>query len=338
MSSFANASGGHIVFGIEEAGGVAKHLRGLAGIDADQEILRLEQLARDGLRPPIIGLHAVAVPLATGYAAIVVHIPKSWNPPHQVTFQKTFRFYGRGSAGKYQLDIDELRSIFSLSEGITEKMHRFRVERLARIAGSETPTRLALGARMITHLLPLSGFGGAQRVDVRPLERDPGSLVNIIGGLDHTRFNADGFVAWSTHGYLQVFRTGCLEVVRVFPGGATPQREGGALPSVSFEIKLFEHIHHGKSLLQALSVAPPVVVMVSFVGVKGWRIGVSPEYATSALDVFDRDPLLIPETVIESFEGTAENDARPLLDATWNAAGWRGSPHYDAEGKWAAPR
>ena len=99
VTSFANTLGGHLIFGMDEKNGEAINLADLAGIDPDQEILRLEQMLRDGVRPPIVGVESVRVPLSGGNVAIVMRIPKSWNPPHQVTFQKAFRFYGRDSNG-----------------------------------------------------------------------------------------------------------------------------------------------------------------------------------------------------------------------------------------------
>jgi hypothetical protein len=77
VSSFANALGGHIVLGMAEDKGVPTELLGLAGIDPDAEILRLEQMARTGIRPPIIGLETVPVALANGNTAIVMSIPRS---------------------------------------------------------------------------------------------------------------------------------------------------------------------------------------------------------------------------------------------------------------------
>jgi hypothetical protein len=97
-----------------EAKGEPIELVGFASFDADKEILRLEQMLRDGVRPPL-SVETRAVPLTGDRVALVVRIQKSWNPPHQVTFQKAFRFYARDSNGKYQVDVDELRAIFALS-------------------------------------------------------------------------------------------------------------------------------------------------------------------------------------------------------------------------------
>lgn len=65
VSSFANASGGHIVFGMKEQEGVAVELCGLGTINADAGILRLENLMRDGIEPRISGAALRAIPLHT---------------------------------------------------------------------------------------------------------------------------------------------------------------------------------------------------------------------------------------------------------------------------------
>lgn len=130
LSSFANASGGHIVYGMEEAEGIPTNLLGLSS-DVDQAILRLESMARDGIRPPIPGLELVRVAMKNGNNAVVISVPKSWNPPHQVIFQKDFRFYTRGSAGRQHFDVEELRRVVLLSQQIGERVRQFRASRVA---------------------------------------------------------------------------------------------------------------------------------------------------------------------------------------------------------------
>jgi len=112
VSSSANTGGGDLVIGIEAEKGVPQRLSPFAG-DADTELLRLENMARDGLSPRITNLRARAVPLGRGGSAIVVRIPKSYNPPHRVIFKNSGRFWARSSAGKYEPNVDELRRIFT---------------------------------------------------------------------------------------------------------------------------------------------------------------------------------------------------------------------------------
>ena len=56
LSSFANVSGGLMIFGVEENEGRATAVVDLSGEDLDAQILRLEALARDSLDPRIPGL------------------------------------------------------------------------------------------------------------------------------------------------------------------------------------------------------------------------------------------------------------------------------------------
>jgi predicted HTH transcriptional regulator len=86
VASFANTQGGYLVFGMEEAGGLPTNLVGIAGINPDKEKLRLEEMLRSGIRPTISGIEMAFVQLASGNVALVMHIPRSWTPPHQVTY------------------------------------------------------------------------------------------------------------------------------------------------------------------------------------------------------------------------------------------------------------
>src|SRR5947208_16448298 len=53
VSSFANTSGGDLVFGVRAVQGVATELVGLANGDLDKELQRLDALIADGLDPRI---------------------------------------------------------------------------------------------------------------------------------------------------------------------------------------------------------------------------------------------------------------------------------------------
>src|SRR5690348_2352099 len=63
VSAFANANGGHIVIGMDEAEGVAFNLCGVKPPDIDAEIRRIEDIIRTGIEPRIPGCRVRAVPL-----------------------------------------------------------------------------------------------------------------------------------------------------------------------------------------------------------------------------------------------------------------------------------
>jgi hypothetical protein len=326
VSSFANTLGGHLIFGMEESGGLPTKLVGLPGINSDREILRLEGMIRDGIRPPIIGLRIQPAPLGNKNVALLVRIPKSWNPPHQVTFQKAFRFYARASNGKYLLDVDELRSIYSLTSDVAQRLRLFRIERIAKIVADDAPVQLEPGAKLVVHLLPISAFGADQQFDLKVISGDLNNLISFLGSGGSSRFNLDGlFLAAGTPArrYAQVFRNGCLEVVGGFSGEANASN---CLPSPALEGAIIEHVRDGKKLLQQLGAIPPFVVMVTLLGVKGWTI--RGPHGSGSLGVFDREPLFIPELYLEAFDGDAKSEAKPLLETIWNAAGSPDCPPY----------
>jgi predicted HTH transcriptional regulator len=127
VSSFANATGGYIVYGVRERRdengkptGIPESADGLEAVNADSEILRLESSIRTGLDPRVPGIRTKAVEGFTKGPVLVLWIPKSWLSPHMVIYKNHSRFYSRSSNGKYALDVTEIRSAFTLSESLAD--------------------------------------------------------------------------------------------------------------------------------------------------------------------------------------------------------------------------
>lgn len=81
VCSFANAGGGDLVYGVEEESGAPVGLTGIPMPDPDREILRLENLIRDGIDPRPTGFASRAVPLAHGKRVLVIRVPRSVSRP-----------------------------------------------------------------------------------------------------------------------------------------------------------------------------------------------------------------------------------------------------------------
>jgi len=340
VSSFANAAGGDLIYGIREEDGAAVELCGLGAISPDQEILRLENLVRDGIEPRIPGVSISRVALKAGGVAIIVRVPRSWALPHVVKFKKHWRFHSRNSAGKYPLDMSEVRALFALSETLPERMRNFRAERLSRIVAGETPVRLADGAKIVLHLVPFGAFDPSSRFDVARLADKPDQLNPIGSTLAHCRHNFDGLLTWDDFesrtaiSYVQLFRTGALEAV---DAGILPStREERWIRGNFLEQKLVESFARYSATQEGLGAQPPVVVMLSLLGVSGYAMWRDQDHRCLLphSQVVDRDALLVPEIMLESYKCHAANALRPAFDAVWNAAGYRGSPNYDKGGTW----
>src|SRR3972149_3327791 len=141
VSSLANTVGGDLIIGMAANNGIPTALAPLM-TDIEKECLRLDSMARDGLEPRIPNLQIKAVPLLECGAAIVIRIPRSYNPPHRVVFKGKNRFWARSSAGKYEPDVDELRTLFTLAPQLADRIRGFRADRIAKIAAGEAPAVL----------------------------------------------------------------------------------------------------------------------------------------------------------------------------------------------------
>lgn len=342
VSSFANASGGDILVGVEAKSGIASALPGIPTDEADAEILRLENLIRDGIDPRIPGLAIRPVRTETGQAVLVIRIPRSYGAPHMVTLQNTSRFYTRNSAGKHQLDVGEIRSAFALSETARSALRTFRLERLGRITANDGALPLLPNPKTVLHVIPLTAFDSSGQVDTASLTRNHSpEFQPLYGGGWSTRINFDGAVAFSqtreegqAASYTQVFRSGAIEGVEAL---MLRDRESGRhlIPSIALEKTIIGSFALYLALLNQLAVSPPIFVALTLLDVRGMEMAVDPSRHFYDATTIDRDDLVVPEIVVESFDVDPARTLRPAFDAIWNATGWPGSLSYDEAGEWS---
>lgn len=337
ISSFANAAGGHLIFGIEAKNGVPTDLTGIETDDADGQILRLEAIAREGIKPRILGLATHAVNLASGRKVIVIRIPRSWEAPHMtVNASQWGRFYSRNSAGKYLLDIGEIRSIFIRSQTVAERLRSFRAERLSKIVAGETPRLLRHSPKIVLHLVPFGAFDpGISFPVTAPEQRNNffASLHPIGSATTSVRLNFDGVLRYSDDGYVQFFRNGCVEAVDTYL--LAPVGGNRLIPSGLYEQNLIVALRAYLAFLEQVGVEPPIAASLSLLGVSGYVMAVDPmlHFRVNELPI-DRNDLLVPEEVIDTFDRAAEDVLKPSFDAIWNATGWERSRNYDENGRW----
>src|SRR5260370_6859283 len=126
VSSFANASGGHLVLGVAETNGRPTAIKPITVAGWDAERLRIESLLRDGISPRV-AIELAAIPVTPSGHVIVIRIPRSWSGPHMVSFPRSAKFHSRNSGGKYQLDVGELRTAFTSGAQVGELIRTFRL-------------------------------------------------------------------------------------------------------------------------------------------------------------------------------------------------------------------
>ena len=197
ISSFANAAGGDLLYGVSAQKGIPTAIPGLEISNADAEIQRLDSMIQTGIDPRIPGVRIKAVGGFPQGPVLLVRIPQSWTSPHMVTFKGTSRFHTRNSAGKYPMDVTEIRAAFLMAEAVPERIRRFRDDRLSKIVAGETPLPMDSGPKMVLHLLPVSSFSKPTTVDAVAVSRNFVHMPPMAGGgCNGARMNLDGCVTF----------------------------------------------------------------------------------------------------------------------------------------------
>jgi hypothetical protein len=341
VSSFANSAGGDLIFGVDEAQGIPTDVVGLQVADRDQEIRRLDSIIGAGLDPRI-RYEIRQITTSDGKVVLVIRTERSWIGPHRVTFKSHDKFYGRTSAGKYPLDVSELRTAFGFSQTMAERVRSFRADRIMALAANETPVPCDAGSKLVLHCIPFESVGEPRNLDISRLYTQPAKVsVMRSSGWNH-RINLDGFLTFSggikAESYTQVFRSGIVESVHA---SLLNHSVGGIknIPSVAYERAVMDHLPRCFAMLKDLDVNPPLAVALSLVSVRGSQM-IASNYDSDlyARHQLSQDHLVLPEAIVADLTKEPAKILKPIFDLVWNAFGYPNSWNFDENAKWVQRR
>jgi hypothetical protein len=337
VSAFANTAGGDLLIGVSSDDGTASGIPGIPLAGFDGEKLRLEQLLADNIEPRLPPVGFQSVECGNGNHVVIVRVPRSWLAPHRVN--KDNKFYGRNSAGKYALDVGELRSAFVLRESVAERIREFRRNRLLKIMNGDTPAPLAPSTSMVLHVVPLPSFGDRRFINVaEELGARPVTMPMPLGshGVGHG-VNLDGVFVYAgpsleeCNGYGLLFRDACIEGVKQLSiDNGKPYLAGSV-----FEQDVARTLRLYKQTCQQLEAGLRLYVGLSFCNAKGCTLRYDAGgYWSSTGAAFKDDVVVLPEFLVESDTADLPRLLKPAFDVVWNAFGHLRSDKYDAAGNW----
>lgn len=342
ISSFANTIGGDYIIGISEdrETGEPAELVGVSSNNLDREKLRLESIILSGLSPRLQNYSINLIPLADGKAILLIRVSKSWVSPHRVVFKNHSEFYSRHSSGKYRLDVDELRLAFLASESSKEKIRSFITDRIIKISNNEGPFPLIDSPKVVLHLIPTASFINRNEIDIVKLASDPSLfrlLAPVRGMRESEKYNYDGWAAalngtqGNTIGYIQLFRSGLIE-----SADATiiqPRNDKLLIPSITFEEEIIKSASKYIFLFKKIDISIPYMVVLSLIGVKGWRMEYRDPFLYPDNNSFSEDTMIFPELLIIDSDTDLSKALMSTFNLVWNASGFPRSPYYTETGE-----
>jgi hypothetical protein len=341
VSSFANAAGGDMVFGITDerdgsgkSTGLPASVEGMSIPNASDTIARLENLVRDGIAPRISGIQWKTVEGFPSGSVLAMRIPRSTIGPHMVVFGGMARFYSRNSTGKYPMDIREIRSAFVESTEIGEKLHALRERRISEIMQGGTHLGICDKAVLALHLVPLSSVGFDVSHDaIRSAAKTQTLLQPITGGGWSGRYNFDGYLVLSStsKSYVQVFRSGLIEAADASLLNVRVPGYEKMPPSIAFEMEVIRATVRYLDVQNRMTIPLPTFAAISLLRVKNFQMS---SYQHVSSPAIDRDTVMLPEVLIEEYGADIGRVLRPSFDALWQACGLEKSLNYDDQGNW----
>lgn len=339
--AFANASGGDIVFGMDQTkAAAAKELVPLPNFNGDTLELQIRQICRSRIDPPVPGLRFHPIQIDPGKFVLVLRIPRSWNRPHSLASDPV-TFHVRDGKGNRSMTIRDLREAFDSATSTNERMQRFRTQRIANLLAGETPAPLVDTSLVVLHILPVSAFDRAIKIDIgRIMENDYKPLLWPMNapGFDQ-RINFDGLLSYHpslvkpVDSYLQVFNDGCIEAVCLT---MLMGIDGKTVIPWTYEHRIEKGLRNYLNLLQRQGLEPPFFVSVALVGAEGYRLFFTNPFGENVQSApIDRAVLMAPEILIESYAATYHDVLHEPFARIWQAGGILDSPNY-TDGHWSS--
>jgi len=349
VAALANTDGGDLIYGVEEADGLAQALAPITSEAADSLERRIGQVLEAGLEPRILGIRMRRVDVGGGYV-LVLRVPASFQGPHCIKVNTSRRFVMRNGTTTSDLTFDQLRMAFDRTASLAQQARAFITNRTESLVARKSPKRLKNGPVRALHFVPISSLAGRQRIDLQALNRDLYTrLVEIDWGGGSRVFNLDGLVVYpggdptdGHYGYAQVFRNGAFEAASL-GGGLFRQQHSNTERLLIWSLDMTKWFRERSSTILSLAksagLSGPAVVCFSMLHVENYALGVdgfTPRRGTSGAD---RAQMIAPEVWIDSLETANVDDfVRPLLDTLWQGFAFDRCLDYNAESGKYQPR
>lgn len=339
LVSFANASGGYVVIGVE----TDEEDRGtrLKGIEnGEEEVRRLTDSYLANISERVLGLTTKAIPLSNGGNVIVIFVPRSTTAPHMITFQGINQFWKRYGTIKNRMSVEEIKEAVQKTVDLRKNLEGFLEERKIKILRSigTRPYFVISASPLIIKDELLNIFDPQIRelINEPPYSRPSG--WNIGRTRLEIRPSLYGLIAFERLGKgleLEIFRNAYIELrVPIDVDGfcrKTLQHEGVERPILyAYPLSEFpvSFLHFAEKLFSQNSVLEPIIIQLSLYNVNGFGLAQDIDFDEIFGPNFWNESHLELPAMQFPMPFQPEQIAQILSDRVWNAFGFDKAPLF----------
>jgi hypothetical protein len=344
VTAFANASGGTLLYGVEEGRGDEEGIiSGFPGIElpqADTTHRLIEDMLRNSVDERPMGVLHRAVPRDDGRFYYIVRVPPSPLAPHMVMVGRhKSKFFLRANTTTDTMDARQIKetslraaSAYDRALAVVEERRRVLIARsgLAPEEGGMSDHPRDDVSQLMLHVVPLfPAPGGFAISEARVVERL--AVASPLGwsaqNVDR-RFTLDGlYLRYGERVRAGYLRSGAAEFLEhPIARSNQPEMEAGVgRPSIvrGWEIcqDVLRTLDECAGLTSEGLLPLPLVVCLTLSGVRGSKFKTSPRGSGIAPEALDLDVVPVTPLVLHAWDATAAAQARGAFDELSQAWG-----------------
>ncbi len=343
ISSFANANGGDIIFGVEEDDNekIPSKILGIKFENEDVLIRKLEDFIRQSIEPTILNIDYKIIMVEEKKGVLIIRIPQSLIAPHRVEYKGHNKFYTRNNKGKYQMDVNELRISFNSGLSLEKRIEEFKMERYCEILANKYDKLIIDSPIFVIHYIPLVSFNELSQLTIKNIDEAMNKSnskalgygyskrITIDGiAIDYKENDKSSYAIYNKNGIIEKATTNFFKknfaVENIRPTPIIDMINGYQIIN-----KIIEDFKEVKEYFYSVGISSPIIISCSILNAKGFTIP-----SNDFFDIYgeiDRDLLLIDNLYVDNFDIEAEYILKPIFDSIWNACGYDSCKAYKNE-------
>lgn len=272
VTAFANAFGGDLLYGIEEAEGAAARAPGLTVSDRDAEERRYHDILSSAIEPRLANVRMRWIELPDGASIFHVRVPASLASPHRVTLSGHGHFYQRHARGNYQMDVHQLRAAFNSSDALPKRLQALHELAVFMARGVDMPVMLGPGPSLTASFIPLSIFRDPRELDVgwSSYVRPPkGSGINLVPTIEGAlTYPSTALIGTDSMSFCLTHRSGRVDAAWRLSAGAFQGVEN-LLGAEEIETSIEQWVFASKKLLAENGAEAPYALFLTLQNIRG---------------------------------------------------------------------